>query len=173
MNCLTRDSEKKAQKQAAKEAESAKEQAEKERQEFLASPIGQALLSIQGKSLRAGVLAPHHRCALEHAVENFDRPSERDERTNALSVSPRSLAARSQRLRAAGLVADADLRVSFPTRSVCRGTRTAPRWTSLSEATASVGVWALAVGGKRGIRRCSGGTRSLLLSRQRRFFSSF
>lgn len=39
---LTRDSEKKAQKQAAKDAQLAAEQAEKERQEFLASPIGQA-----------------------------------------------------------------------------------------------------------------------------------
>jgi hypothetical protein len=39
---LTRDSEKKAQKQAAKEEQRAAEQAEKERQEFLASPVGQA-----------------------------------------------------------------------------------------------------------------------------------
>lgn len=39
---LTRDSEKKAQKQAAKEERRAAEQAEKERQEFLASPVGQA-----------------------------------------------------------------------------------------------------------------------------------
>ena len=39
---LTRDSEKKAQKQAAKEEQLAAEQAEKERQEFLASPVGQA-----------------------------------------------------------------------------------------------------------------------------------
>jgi hypothetical protein len=39
---LTRDSEKKAQKQAAKEEQRAAEQAEKERQEFFASPVGQA-----------------------------------------------------------------------------------------------------------------------------------
>jgi hypothetical protein len=39
---LTRDSEKKAQKQAVKEEQRAAEQAEKERQEFLASPVGQA-----------------------------------------------------------------------------------------------------------------------------------
>jgi hypothetical protein len=38
---LTRDSEKKAQKQAAKEEQRAAEQAEKERQELLASPVGQ------------------------------------------------------------------------------------------------------------------------------------
>ena len=39
---LTRDSEKKAQKQAAKEEQRAAEQAQKEQQEFLASPVGQA-----------------------------------------------------------------------------------------------------------------------------------
>jgi hypothetical protein len=39
---LTRDSDKKAEKQAAKEAQRAAEQAERERQEFLASPVGQA-----------------------------------------------------------------------------------------------------------------------------------
>jgi hypothetical protein len=39
---LTRDSEKKAQKQAAREAEREAAQAEKAQQEFLASPIGQA-----------------------------------------------------------------------------------------------------------------------------------
>jgi hypothetical protein len=39
---LTRDPDKKAEKQAAKEAQQAAEQAEKERQAFLASPVGQA-----------------------------------------------------------------------------------------------------------------------------------
>ncbi len=39
---LTRDSQKKAQKQAAKDEQRLAEQAEKERQEFLASPVGQA-----------------------------------------------------------------------------------------------------------------------------------
>ena len=45
---LTRDSEKKAQKQTAKEEQRAAEQAEKERQEFLASPIGQARTAHEG-----------------------------------------------------------------------------------------------------------------------------
>jgi hypothetical protein len=53
---LTRDSEKKAQKQAAKEAQCAKEQAEKERQEFLASPISQARTARTPRKLLAAVV---------------------------------------------------------------------------------------------------------------------
>jgi hypothetical protein len=55
---LTRDSEKRAQKQAAKEAQSAKEQAEKERQEFLASPIGQARTAHEAGDMFFQFVAP-------------------------------------------------------------------------------------------------------------------
>jgi hypothetical protein len=55
---LTRESEKKAQKQAAKEAQSAKVQAEKERHEFLASPIGQARTAHEARDMFFQFVAP-------------------------------------------------------------------------------------------------------------------
>jgi hypothetical protein len=55
---LTRDSEKKAQKQAAKDAEREAAQAEKERQEFLASPVGQARTAYEAGDLFFQFAAP-------------------------------------------------------------------------------------------------------------------
>lgn len=55
---LTRDSEKKAQKQAAKEAEKAAKDAERERQEFLASPVGQARTAYEAGDTFFQVSAP-------------------------------------------------------------------------------------------------------------------
>jgi hypothetical protein len=55
---LTRDSEKNAQKQAAKDAEREAAQAEKERQEFLASPVGQARTAYEAGDLFFQFAAP-------------------------------------------------------------------------------------------------------------------
>jgi hypothetical protein len=55
---LTRDSDKKAQKQAAKDAEREAAQAEKERQEFLASPVGQARTAYEAGDLFFQFAAP-------------------------------------------------------------------------------------------------------------------
>jgi hypothetical protein len=55
---LTRDSDKKAEKHAAKEAEKAAKDAERERQEFLASPVGQARTAYEAGDVYFQFAAP-------------------------------------------------------------------------------------------------------------------